>query len=351
MTQEPASESPATVASGSSSAEPAPEPARAPPRASMVIAPVLVLLAAAATFPLWRDQAGFPTPGGGFEIENLRAELSAATTRLAQLEARPVTVPAPQAPAAAPAAVDESRLIALEQGLRALQAQPALPSTLIADVESLSKQLAELRKTAADSATMLRLVDRIDQVEAAIRELQAKRSSGVALLLAVGQLREAVALGQPFDSELRTARVLAGDDAALLRSAEIMAERAGSGLPPRSTLIARFDALAPAIIRAEILPADDGWQRRVMDHLLALITIRREDGNAAGGTAAAIVARTQAALNRNDLAAAIVELSALEPAAAAQAAAFVADAKARLAADKALSEMAAQAVALAGAKP
>jgi hypothetical protein len=313
----------------------------------MVAVPVLLALAAAATFPLWRDQAGLIAPGGGVEVENLRAELSAASQRLAQLEARP----APTAIATAAAPTDDGRLAALEQALRGLQAQPALPSTLTADVDSISKQLAELRKTAADSATMLRLVDRLDQVEASLRDLQAKRSSAAALLLAVGQLREAVNGGQAFDAELRAVKVLAGDDAALIRAAETLAERAGTGLAPRTALIARFDALAPRVIRAEILPAEDGWQRSVMDRLLSLVTIRREDGNAVGESAAAQVARAQAALGRNDLAAAIAQLDGLSAGAAPQAAPWLAEAKARLAADKLLSEMAAQAIALAGARP
>lgn len=345
MTQEPASE-PVT---NTAAAEP-PEPSRPPSRFGMVAVPVLLALAAAATFPLWRDQAGLPAPGGGFEVENLRAELSAASQRLAQLEARPAPTVSGSAPApAAPA--DDGRLAALEQALRGLQAQPALPSTLVTDVDLISKQLAELRKTAADSATMLRLVDRLDQVEASLRDLQAKRSSAAVLLLAVGQLREAVNGGQAFDAELRAVKVLAGDDAALIRAAESLAERAGAGLAPRTALIARFDALAPRIIRAEILPAEDGWQRRVMDRLLSLVTIRREDGNAAGDNAAAQVARAQAALGRNDLAVAIAQLDGLSAGPAAQAAPWLAEARARLAADKVLSEMAAQAIALAGARP
>lgn len=349
MTQEPASE-PVT---NTAAAEP-PEPSRPPSRFGMVAVPVLLALAAAATFPLWRDQAGLPAPGGGFEVENLRAELSAASQRLAQLEARPAPTVSGSAPAPAPAPAapaDDGRLAALEQALRGLQAQPALPSTLVTDVDLISKQLAELRKTAADSATMLRLVDRLDQVEASLRDLQAKRSSAAVLLLAVGQLREAVNGGQAFDAELRAVKVLAGDDAALIRAAESLAERAGAGLAPRTALIARFDALAPRIIRAEILPAEDGWQRRVMDRLLSLVTIRREDGNAAGDNAAAQVARAQAALGRNDLAVAIAQLDGLSAGPAAQAAPWLAEARARLAADKVLSEMAAQAIALAGARP
>ncbi|CAA7621287.1 COG4223 family protein [Magnetospirillum sp. SS-4] len=351
MTQQPDSEpvdtatvEPVPAATGTGTAEP---PSRPPSRFGMVAVPILLALAAAATFPLWRDQAGLPAPGGGVETESLRTELSAVTRRLAQLEARPE----PAVSGSAPAPADDSRLAALEQAMRGLQAQPAAPATLAADVDSISKQLAEMRKTAADSATMLRLVDRLDQVEASLRDLQARRSSAAALLLAVGQLREAVNAGRAFDAELRAVKVLAGDEAALAGAADAIAERAEAGLATRPALTARFDALAPRLIRAEILPDEDGWQRRVMDRLLNLVTVRREDGNAAGESAAAQVARAQAALGRGDLAAAVSELGSLPPGPAAQASSWLAEAKARLAADKALSEMAAQAVALAGARP
>ncbi|TAN65808.1 MAG: hypothetical protein EPN20_07450 [Magnetospirillum sp.] len=335
MTPEPASE-PTKV-------EPAePSPPAASSRGVMLgLLALLAVAVAVASFPLWRDQAGFPGTQSGFDGESLRAELAAATARLTQLEARP-----PSAPGVS--AGDDGRLAALEQGLRAVQAQPAAPSHLTADVETLTKQVAELRKTAADAATMLRLADRLDQADAAIRDLQARRSSAAALLLATSQLREAVNLGLAFDPELRVVKLLAGDDPESTRAVDAVKDRAAAGIAPRAGLADRFEGLAPAIIRAELLPEAEGWWRRVVDRLLSLVTIRREDGAAAGASPAAIVARTRAALTRGDLAAATVEAAALTGGPAELAAPWLAEAKARLAADKAVSELAAHALALAG---
>lgn len=344
MTPEPASE-PTTV----ESAEP-PSPSSSPSPASSsrgIVAGLLVLLVlavAVASFPLWRDQAGFPATQSGFDVKNLRAELAAANVRLSQLEAKP-TQPAGTVAAKS----DDGRLAALEQGLRAIQTQPSVPASLVSEVETLSKQVAELRKTAADAATLLRLADRLDQADAAIRDLQAHRSSAAALLLATSQLREALNLGLVFDAELRAVKILAGDDAEAARALEPLKERAAAGIAPRAALADRFDTLAPALLRAEILPESDGWWRRVMDRLLSLVTIRREDGTAAGSSTAAIVARTQADLTRGDLAAATQEAATLTGGPAQLAAPWLAEAKARLAADKAVSELAAQALALAGA--
>ena len=335
--------------------EPASEPTAAakveldePPRSSSrgVVTGLLLVLATAsavASFPLWREQAGFPAAQPGFEVENLRAELSAMTARLAQLEAQPALPTHPVA--------DDTRLAALEKAVRAASTQPSAPAALAADVETIAKQMAELRKTAADAATMLRLADRIEQAEVAIRDLQARRASAAALLLATSQLREAVNLGLGFDAELRVVKVLAGDDAATARALDSIKDKAASGIAPRPVLASRFEALAPALLRAEILPEGEGWWRRVMDRLLSLVTIRREDGTVAGSTTAAIVARTQAALTRGDLIAASAEAEAMTGGPAELAAPWRNEAKARLAADKALSELAAQALALAGAKP
>jgi len=306
------------------------------------LAVALVLGAAAAgTFPLWRDKVGLPAPAGGesFEVENLRAELSAATARIAQLEARP---------AATGGAVDATRLERLEEGLKAAQGQAGAPA---AEVESISKQVAELKRNSADAAAVLRLAERLDQVEAAVREMQARRASATALLLAAGQLREAVAAGRPFEAEWRAARVLAGEDGESLGLLDQLKDRAAAGIPTRSALLQRFDALAPALIRAEILPEGEGWWRRTADRLLSLVTVRREDGSAVGANAAAVVGRAQAAATRGDLSAALAELEALGAGPAEAAAPWLAEARARQAADRALSQLTAQAVALAGAKP
>jgi len=346
MTPEPASESPAP-------AQPAPDKTVEPPPAGsssrVIVTLLLVVLAAAAavvSFPLWRDQAGFPaapSPAAphdtttGDDVTRLRTELAATTAKLAQMEAKLAPPAAATAEPGHPAAPD--------------QTVQTRSSPADAEIETLTKQVVELRRTAADAATMLRLADRLDQAEAAIRDLQAHRSSAAALLLATSQLREAINLGLAFDAELRTVGVLAGGDGETIRLLDSLKERATTGIAPRAALAGRFAVLAPALLRAEILPEGDGWWHRVMDRLLSLISIRREDGAAAGTSAAAVVARTQAALSRGDLAAAIAEAVALTDRPGEAAAPWLAEAKARLVADKAVSALAAQALALAGAKP
>jgi hypothetical protein len=135
------------------------------------------------SFPLWRDQVGLPAApaSDSFEVENLRAELSAITARLAQLEARPAT---------ASGTADNTRIDRLEEALRTAQAHAAGPA---GEIDSLTKQVADLKRNSAEASAVLRLAERLELMDLAVRELQAKRSSAAALLLAAGQLREAVA--------------------------------------------------------------------------------------------------------------------------------------------------------------
>lgn len=282
-----------------------------------------------------------PTAAGG----ELAAELAATRDRLHALEAR-LAVPSQAPVELAPL---ENRLAQAETALRALQAQPQVPAKLVEEVEGLGKAVAELKRTSADAAAVLRLADRVEKVEAGFRDMQARRSSAAALLLAVGQVREAVAAALPYDGELRALKVLAGGNAEMAAPLETLKARAATGIPTLPVLTARLTAQAPTIIRAQVLPEQQGWWRQTLDRVASLVTIEREDGNAAGTSPAAILARAQAALTVGDLPAAVVEIEGLSGGPAEQAAPWLADAKARIAANKALSELTAQVVAAVGA--
>lgn len=279
------------------------------------------------------------------QIAELRGELAATRERLRALESRP----APTAGGVDLAPLDR-RIGQNEAAIRALQAQPQLPAKLVDEVESLGKAVAELKKSSADAAAVLRLADRLDKVEAEMREIQARRSSAAALMLAVGQLREALAKAMPFDAELRAVAALAPQDSEVAPAIEALRPRAVSGIPGFATLAGRFHVQAPEIVRAEVLPTGQSWWRDTLDRLATLVTIRREDGNAAGSSTAAIVARAEARLAEGDLAGAVAEADTLTGGPAAAAGPWLADARARLAADKAVSELSAHVVAQVGAR-
>jgi uroporphyrinogen-III synthase len=213
----------------------------------------------------------------------------------------------------------------------------------------LGKQVAELKRTSADAAAVLRLADRVEKMESTVRDMQARRSSASALMLAVGQLREALAKAMPYDAELRAVKALAGSDAEVAQQLDGLKARAVAGIPTFPVLVQRFNAQAPAIVRAQVLPEGQSWWRQTLDRLTGLVVIRREDGSNAGNAPAAVVARAEAALGQGDLAGAVAEIATLSEGPAEQAAPWLADAKARLAADKAVSELTAHVVAAIGA--
>lgn len=278
------------------------------------------------------------------ENDEVKAELAATRERLRALEAR-----LSQQPQGADLTPVENRLAQTEAAVKQLQAQPQVPAKLVDEVDTLAKQVAELKRNSADAATVLRLADRVEKAEAGLRDIQSRRASAAALMLAVGQLREALAKAMPFDNELRAVKALGGADAEVAQAVEALKARAVAGIPTFPVLASRFHALAPAIIRAQVLPEQQSWWRQTLDRMASLVVLRREDGADAGTAPAAVVARAEAALNQGDLAVAVKEVSVLDGGPAAQAANWLADAQARLAADKAVSELTAHVVAAIGA--
>lgn len=345
-------------------ASPAPEtPAEAgldedksTPWGAIIAALVLVALVGGgvATWSEWkhlvvseqRSVAPVQTTQAADELESLRTDLAVTRERLRQMEERLSAAPAGSGPVLTPL---ENRLTQSEAAIRALQAQPQVPAKLTEEVAALTAQLADLKRTSADAAAVLRLADRIEKMESSLRDMQARRSSASALMLAVGQLREALAKAMPYDAELRAVRALGAQDAEVAPALDALKPRAITGIPTFPVLSARFAALAPAIVRATILPVEQSWWRQTMDRLASLVTLRREDGTAAGTQPAAVVARAEASLGLGDLAGAIAEIETLTGGPADQAANWLADAKARLAADKAVSELTAHVVATIGA--
>ncbi len=259
-------------------------------------------------------------------LDSTQAEVTALKTRLDSLAAT-----SSETATAAPAKPEQT-------GAGGVSAQ---------QLAALSQRIDHLQRNSVDPATVLRLSMRLDKAEATLRQMAAARTSAAALLLSTIQLREAVDRAAPFDSELRALSVLAtgsenGDIAAGIK---ILKPYAGAGIPARAALIRRFRALEPALIRADWLPSDAGWFDRALARLAGIVSIRRENGEAAGDSVAAIAARVAARLKAGDLADAIREAAALKAGAKTLAAPWLAQARARLAADRALSAMVAQAVA------
>jgi len=260
----------------------------------------------------------------------------------------------PSPPTAAPPLAVSSELDQIKARLQRLEAQAVEPKPQV-DIAALEDRVARLEKNGADAASVLRLVDRIDRAEAALRDLQTRRKADAALVLAVGLLKDAVDRGGSFDTELRGLKALAPEDDDVKKTVADLKGSAAAGIPSRATLAARFRAIEAAVVRADALPSSgdggvDAWKRRALERLMTLFTLRREDGDVEGNSTAAIVARAAEALSRNDWTGAVHHLEALTGESAKAAQSWLDDARARLTADRDIGDLAAQAVAAAGTK-
>lgn len=253
----------------------------------------------------------------------LDAAISQLTQRLDSLEKRPA---ATGADAAAGTAALADRLGGLEQRLTALGGGAKAAQDLGKEIEALKQQIASVGQT-----------------------VETRRDSGMAaqaLVLAAGQLRATLAAGQPFQQDLQSVRALGIGDAGVTQPLDAVAPFAAKGIPTQAQITDRFRPLASDIVRAAERGDGANWIDSVTGKLSTLVTVRRQGGGVVGSSADAIVARAEAALGENNLGKAVEELSALQGAGAGAAAAWLADAKARLAADQAARALTQRAIAL-----
>lgn len=231
----------------------------------------------------------------------------------------------------------ESRVAELSQHVDQLIAQAAQQSREPPDTVKLEGEIADLKRSIPAEGLILRLTERVEAAERAEREL----GHGQALLLVVGQLRDAVDRGDRFSAELAAARQLAaGSDVALLDS---FAPGAETGIERRDQLLRDFKPLSEKLLRQEASAEEPGFWHAITRNLRKVVSFRRLDGR--GNDAEAVLARTEQALRDNDWDKAVENLRALPGPYLATADDWIRQARLRLAADSALSQLAAAAAA------
>lgn len=244
------------------------------------------------------------------------------------------------------AAAVNAALQPFERRLAALEARPAVPSGDIAD---LREQLAKLSRTAADLEARTAALDKTVQAQAAahgevtnrlaaldkaVREQRAIDTSDAGLVVALLQIRDAVAAGRPFASEYRALMALARGRPDIAVAAAPLAESAASGVASRAVLAAQLHEVAVAAAPAPT--AASGWTGAALARLRGLVTVRRIDGAGNPAGPGGVIKNAERALAGGDLAAAVTALDRLTGAAAEAAAPWLRMAKARLAVEAAL---------------
>jgi len=167
-------------------------------------------------------------------------------------------------------------------------------------------------------------------------------------VLAVAGLNDAIARGEPFARHLEALTAIGGGDPNIKATLALLARRAAIGIPTLGQLRDRFDGLAGQIVRAAKTTDDAGWMARAADRVASLITWRRVGDDGRADTVDRIVARAEARLKSGDLVGAVkaVEGLAANKNASAAAESWLADAKARVTAERAVASLHVHAVSL-----
>ena len=236
-------------------------------------------------------------PGGDSRVEQLVAEAQIAHERVGALE-------------------DKLARLAMDPPLAGAD---AVVVALQGDSEALRGRVTELSGVAAQT--------------------DGHMARAVALTLAIGQLRTAVAKGRSYSNELATIVAFGIDDPVVVEALEGLAPYALLRVADHAGLRARFVAVARRAIQAERAADDEDWVDRLFTRAGALVSIRQIGPDVLGDSAEAVIARTEARLAASDLVGAVRELDNLTGRAAGEFADWLAGARSNLAATDALAAL------------
>jgi len=328
--------------------------------AVLAVGVLLAVLARDAWLPLVGGGPGSEA-GGGVSP----ARVAGLESRIAALE----SAPAPGLPAAAQKTLD-GLAAKLDDVANQVASLAKADDTLGQDNAALRRDVDTLRHDLDAAAARLNAPDslspaeqkaldglrgelgaldtRVGGLDDKIAALSAQRSSelqaaagDLAAVLAVMQLRDALAGSAPFATELKTLKTLAAKRPDLKQAAAALAPIepfADSGVPSLVTLEADFPAVARKVVAVAQAGEGEDWLAGVRRRLSSLVTVRPL-GAVPGSAPADVVARAEALLGKDDLAGAVAQLDSLGGAPAAAAADWLARARARVAARAALVQL------------
>jgi uroporphyrinogen-III synthase len=341
-----------------------------------LITAALVLAGAVASLPYWPEEARLlwrgppivppaPAPKPVLDTAALEAAKKELTARLDDLDKRVRAAAATAAhaddrPQTPDPAITElrGRIDGLEGKLNAAPAPapapaPTAPAAEV-DLTPLKTEIASLHSTLQSlDGALAGQKDAIEKLKQAAtasdtgeqKAVAAARASAVIGIAA--RLNAALDAGQPFTAELDLLAPLRQGDGKLGELSAALRPAAQSGVASRATLAAEFPAMAKAALAED--RADDSFGERLLGKVKGVVSLRRVGADVQGESAEAKLARAEAALAAGDLAKAIELVKSLPPQVQRATSAWLARAEARLAAQKAVDQIAAHAVSLLGA--
>ena len=262
-------------------------------------------------------------------------EAAGGDAKAALDEARAARADAAKALAAPPAAslstnaAPPAEPSALEPRLAKLEADLAAADARLNQIDALSERLAKLEGATGAAP----------KSDARVALAKGASESAASIAVLALSLEQRFAAGAPFATELAGLSQL-GVGADALAPLKPFAE---SGAPSLSALAASWAKVEPAVAAATPPPERSGWDR-LLDHVRALVRVRRVDEASANDESEPPAARVGAALERGDVGAALEAYGRLPEASRAAGAAWADAAKARAAADKAATALRADAI-------
>ena len=247
--------------------------------------------------------------------------------------------------AALSAEVDDlkTRVVDLADSPSGPSNRPAISKAVAVQTQqtaALAGENQELRQTLAALQARLEQLERTAQGAALVRQ---KFVAGEGLVLAVGQLSQAVLAGGPYSAALAAVTALGDEDAAVPATAVALVPMAKAGIASPRALSDSFADMTRAVLQADHSESNGFW-RRTLHQVTSLVTVRRV-GEVDGMEADAILARAERRLGAGELAAAADLIAELDGPAGAAAADWLGQARSRLAALAALAELQSRAIA------
>lgn len=277
------------------------------------------------------DAAAKTAAAANGALSAFRKQLTAFETRLATAEKNAQT--ATKAPTVDPAVakVNADAIRAMRQQIATLDARIKADQKIFRDQQIslqalLKTQQAELKTLRAKVADTPRAV------------------KAAPLMLAVGQLRQAIDSSAPYGGALSSVKALAADRPAWVKPLAVLQSYAQTGVKTHADLRRDFDDQTTGLLRAARIAESDGWLDRAWARLRSTISVRRTGSKVAGKTPEALVARVETALKAHDLAKALQIVGQFPKPAQQKIAGWMVAAKARLAVDTALGQINTQAI-------
>lgn len=325
-----------------------------------LVAAAIVLAGALLSLPYWPEEARsmwrgpaapalapVATPAPVVDTAAITAAIDATkrdlTIRLDDLDKR-VRAVATTAAQADRGSTSDPAIAELRGRITGLESRPGASLDAEKDVAVLKGEIAKLQTAMTEAAAKAK-ADASALSSGEEKALAAARASAVIGIAA--RLSAALDSGLPFATDLGLLAPLAKDDAKLSEIVAGLQPLAATGVAGRTTLAASFPAVAKSALADDL--ADDSFGERLLGKLKGLVSLRRVGADVPGDTVEAKLARAEAALNAGDIAKALALVKSLPPQAAKAATAWLARADAHLAAQRAVDQLAAHAVALLGA--